>query len=100
MVSEVVVSWPRQSFQRLAVIEGKKVRLPMTGPAAQWLRAEISFPDPMSGSFLVARSANPVNWPIIRAPFPPKTSLETLIWVASSRYTVEQCIKEAKGETG
>lgn len=31
---------------------------------------------------------------------PPEASLETLIWVASSRYTVEQCIKEAKGETG
>jgi SRSO17 transposase len=31
---------------------------------------------------------------------PPETPLETLIWVASSRYTVEQCIKEAKGETG
>src|SRR5207237_8363717 len=31
---------------------------------------------------------------------PPKTSLETLVRVASSRYTVEQCIEEAKGETG
>src|SRR3989454_9846113 len=31
---------------------------------------------------------------------PPKTSLETLVRVASTRYTVEQCIEEAKGETG
>ena len=31
---------------------------------------------------------------------PPKTTLETLVRVASTRYTVEQCIEEAKGETG
>ena len=31
---------------------------------------------------------------------PPKTSLETMVRVASTRYTVEQCIEEAKGETG
>ncbi len=31
---------------------------------------------------------------------PDRTSFKTLIWVASSRYTVEQCIEEAKGETG
>jgi SRSO17 transposase len=29
---------------------------------------------------------------------PTKTSLATLVRVASSRYTVEQCIEEAKGE--
>jgi SRSO17 transposase len=31
---------------------------------------------------------------------PPRTSWETLVRVASSRYTVEQCIAEAKGESG
>jgi SRSO17 transposase len=31
---------------------------------------------------------------------PTKTSLATLVRVASSRYTVEQCIEEAKGEMG
>jgi len=31
---------------------------------------------------------------------PAKTSLQTLVRVASTRYTVEQCIEEAKGQTG
>jgi SRSO17 transposase len=31
---------------------------------------------------------------------PARTSFETKVRVASSRYTVEQCIEEAKGETG
>jgi SRSO17 transposase len=31
---------------------------------------------------------------------PTRTSLEALVRVTSSRYTVEQCIEEAKGETG
>jgi SRSO17 transposase len=31
---------------------------------------------------------------------PPHAALQTLAQVAASRYTVEQCIEEAKGETG
>ena len=31
---------------------------------------------------------------------PARTSFETTVRIASSRYTVEQCIEEAKGETG
>lgn|SRR5512135_1824676 len=72
----------------------------MTGPASQSSKAEISFPDPMSGCWLVAQSANAMNWPYYLCYAPPATPLRVLIWVASSRYTVEQCIKEAKGETG
>ena len=31
---------------------------------------------------------------------PPETALLTLAQIASTRYTVEQCFEEAKGETG
>ena len=72
----------------------------MTGHESQWWKVGISFLDRMSGYWPVARSATPSTWRISLPYAPARTSFETLIWVASQRYTVEQCIEEAKGETG
>jgi SRSO17 transposase len=100
MVSEVVASLPSHAWKRLAVMEGEKGpiryhwartrvvesrdRLP--GPDV-WLLARRSLSDPKQLAYYLAYA-------------PTRTSLETLVRVASSRYTVEQCIEEAKGETG
>ena len=100
MVSEVVDSLPAHAWKRLAVMEGEKGlieyqwartrvvesrdRLP--GPTV-WLLARRSLSDPKQLAYSLAYA-------------PARTSLETLVRVASSRYTVEQCIEEAKGETG
>jgi len=52
-----------------------------------WLLARRSLSDPKQLAYDLAYA-------------PSRTSLETLVRVASSRYTVEQCIEEAKGEAG
>ena len=68
---------------RMQVVESRD-QLP--GPTI-WLLARRSISDPKQIAYYLAYA-------------PAGTPFETLIKVASSRYTVEQCIEEAKGETG
>jgi SRSO17 transposase len=100
MVSEVIASLPRSAWKRLAVIEGEKGHI-----AYHWARVRVvESRDQLPGPdvWLLARrsQAAPDKLAYYLAYVPPKTSLETLVRVASTRYTVEQCIEEAKGETG
>jgi SRSO17 transposase len=99
-VSEVVASWPESRWQRLMVAEGEKgPRLydwacqrivenqeQLPGRDA-WLLARRSTTDPSEIAFYLSNA-------------PTEANLLTLAQVASTRYTVEQCIEEAKGETG
>jgi SRSO17 transposase len=100
MVSEVVASLPSHAWKRLAVMEGEK------GPIQyQWARTRVvESRDRLPGPdvWLLARRSlsDPKQLAYYLAYAPSRTSLETLVRVASSRYTVEQCIEEAKGETG
>ena len=100
MVSEVVASLPSHSWKRLAVLEGEK------GPIQyQWARTQVVESRdrlPRPDVWLLARRSlsDPKQLAYYLAYAPPRTSWETLVRVASSRYTVEQCIEEAKGETG
>jgi len=100
MVCEVVASWPARAWKRMAVVEGEKgpisydwARKPVVESRDQlpgpdvWLLARRSISDPKQIAYYLASA-------------PVRTSLETLIRIASTRYTVEQCIEEAKGETG
>jgi SRSO17 transposase len=100
MVSEVVASWPSSAWKRLAVVEGEKgpieyhwarkrvveSRDQLPGPDI-WLLARRSISDPKQIAYYLAYA-------------PAKSSLASVAFVASQRYTVEQCIEEAKGETG
>jgi SRSO17 transposase len=52
-----------------------------------WLLARRSLSEPTKMTYSLASA-------------PAKTSFQILADVASQRYTVEQCIEEAKGETG
>jgi len=52
-----------------------------------WLLTRRSLSDPKQLAYYLAYA-------------PDRTSLEALVRIASKRYTVEQCIEEAKGETG
>lgn len=99
-VAEVVASWPESCWQRLMVAAGEKgprvydwayervreSRADGFGPWA-WLLARRSVSDATEIAYYLAYA-------------PPDASLLTLAQVAASRYTVEQCIEEAKGETG
>ena len=100
MVSEVVASLPSQAWKRMAVMEGEK------GPIAyHWARIRVvESRDRLPGPdvWLLARRSltDPKQLAYYLAYVPARTSLETKVRIASSRYTVEQCIEEAKGETG
>jgi SRSO17 transposase len=100
MVSQVIGSLPSQSWKRLAVMEGEKgsIEYHWTGVRVVESRDRLPGPD----VWLLARRSlsDPKQLAYYLAYAPTQTPLKTLIWVASSRYTVEQCIEEAKGETG
>ncbi len=100
MVSEVVASLPKSAWKRLAVVEGEKGRITYHWARVRVVESRDQLPGP--DVWLLARrsQAAPDKLAYYLAYPPPKTSLETLVRVASTRYTVEQCIEEAKGETG
>lgn len=99
-VEEVVASWPESRWQRLTVGEGEK------GPRVyDWAYQRVR--ESREGDFgpwawLLARRAvnKATEIAYYLAYAPPETLLLTLAQVAALRYTVEQCIEEAKGETG
>jgi SRSO17 transposase len=100
MVSEVIASLPKSAWKRLAVVEGEKGRITYHWARVRVVESRDQLPGP--DVWLLARRSpsTPDKLAYYLAYVPPKTSLETLVRVASMRYTVEQCIEEAKGETG
>jgi len=99
-VKEVVDHWPESCWQRLTVAEGEKGLITydwacqrviekcdgLPGREA-WLIARRSPSDPTAIAYYLSNA--PADMPLLK-----------LAQVASTRYTVEQCIEEAKGETG
>jgi SRSO17 transposase len=100
MVSEVVASLPKSAWKRLAVVEGEKGMITYHWARVRVVESRDQLPGP--DVWLLSRRSQtaPDKLAYYLASTPPKTSLETLVRVASTRYTVEQCIEEAKGETG
>lgn len=99
-VSTVAASWPENRWQRLTVAEGEK------GPRLyDWAYQRIVENQeqlPGRDAWLLARrsTTDPSEIAYYLSNAPSETELLTLAQVASTRYTVEQCIEEAKGETG
>jgi SRSO17 transposase len=99
-VAAVVDDWAESQWQRLVVAEGEK------GPRLyDWACQRVL--ENRDGRFgprvwLLARrsvaNAREIAYYLAYAPI--ETPLLTLAQVASTRYTVEQCFEEAKGETG
>jgi SRSO17 transposase len=100
LVSEVIAGLPRSAWKRLAVVEGEKGMITYHWARVRVVESRDQLPGP--DVWLLARRSpsTPDKLSYYLAYAPPKTSLETLVRVASTRYTVEQCIEEAKGETG
>jgi SRSO17 transposase len=99
-VKEVVASWRESRWQRLSVAEGEKGLITYDWACQRvvescdglpgrdaWLLARRSVSDPTDIAYYLSNA--PVDTPLMK-----------LAEVASTRYTVEQCIEEAKGETG
>jgi SRSO17 transposase len=100
MVSEIIADLPRSAWTRVAVVEGEKGMITYHWARVRVVESRDQLPGP--DVWLLARRSKsaPDKLSYYLAYAPPKTSLETLVRVASTRYTVEQCIEEAKGETG
>jgi len=99
-VAALVGAWPAEQWDRFSVAEGEKgprvydwgrmwvveSRDHLPGPEV-WLLARRSVSDPTEIAYSLA-------WA------PPDATLRDLAQIAATRYTVEQCIEEAKGEAG
>jgi SRSO17 transposase len=100
MVSEIIADLPKSAWKRLAVVEGEKGMITYHWARVRVVESRDQLPGP--DVWLLARRSPsaPDKLAYDLAYAPPKTGLATLVRVASTRYTVEQCIEEAKGETG
>ena len=83
----------------MAVVEGEKGPISYDWARKQVVESRDQLPGP--DVWLLARrsTSDPKQIASYLAYVPVRTSFQTLIRVASSRYTVEQCLEEAKGET-
>jgi SRSO17 transposase len=99
-VAAIVAHWPAQQWERHMVAEGEK------GPRVyDWGRARVienrhGLPGPEV--WLLARRSvsEPTEIAYYLALVPEEVPLAQLAKVAATRYTVEQCIEEGKGESG
>jgi len=99
-VAEVVTGWPPEQWQRLTVAEGEKGPRTYDWVAARVVESEDHLPG--VDAWLLARRSvsDPSEIAYYLGYAPADTPLRTLAQVAATRYTVEQCIEEAKGEAG
>jgi SRSO17 transposase len=99
-VKEVVVSWPESRWQSLTVAEGEKGFITYDWACQRIVESRDGLPGP--DAWLVARRSlsDPTDIAYYLSNAPVDTPLLKLAQVTSTRYTVEQCIEEAKGETG
>ncbi len=99
-VKEVVASWRESRWQRLTVAEGEKGLLIYDWACQRVVESRDGLPG--RDAWLLARRSvsDPTDIAYYLSNAPVDTPLLKLAQVASTRYTVEQCIEEAKGETG
>ena len=99
-VKEVVAGWSESRWQRLTVAEGEKGLITYDWACQRIVESRDGLPGP--DGWLIARRSisDPTDIAYYLSNAPVDTPLLKLAQVASTRYTVEQCIEEAKGETG
>ena len=99
-VKEVVARWPASRWQSLTVAEGEKGWITYDWACQRVVESRDKLPGP--DAWLIARRSlsDPTDIAYYLSNAPADTPLLKLAQVASTRYTVEQCIEEAKSETG
>jgi SRSO17 transposase len=99
-MKQVVASWPESHWQRLTVAEGEKGLITYDWACQRVVESCDGLPG--RDAWLIARRSvsDPTDVAYYLSNAPADTPLLKLAQVASTRYTVEQCIEEAKGETG
>lgn len=99
-VASVVSTWPAQQWERLTTAQGEKGPLTYDWGRMRVVESRDGLPGP-DGWLLARRSvSDPEDIAYYMSNAPGEATLMELAHVASIRYTVEQCIEEAKGETG
>jgi len=100
IVTAVVAAWPEQRWQRLTVAEGEKGQVIYDWACQRVVESSNQLPG--REAWLIARRSvhKPHEIAYYLSNAPAEMSLLRMAQVASLRYTVEQCIEEAKGETG
>ncbi len=99
-VASVVSTWPAQQWERLTVAQGEKGPLIYDWGRMRVVESRHGLPGP-DGWLVVRRSvSDPEDIAFYLSNASVEATLMELAHVASMRYTVEQCIEEAKGETG
>jgi SRSO17 transposase len=100
VVAAVVASWSEQRWQRLTVAEGEKGQVIYDWACQRVVESNHQLPG--REAWLIARRSvhKPQEIAYYLSNAPAETPLLRMAQVASLRYTVEQCIEEAKGETG
>ena len=99
-VDKVAGAWPPTQWERLTVADGEK------GPITyDWARQQVVESHeglPAETVWLLARRSlkDPSDLAYYLSNAPVETPLRTLAQVATTRWTIEQCFREAKGETG
>jgi SRSO17 transposase len=99
-VTEVVAQWPASRWQSLTVAEGEKGLITYDWACQRVVESRDKLP--AADAWLIARRSlsDPTDIAYYLSNAPADTPLLKLAQVASRRYTVEQCIEEAKSETG
>jgi SRSO17 transposase len=99
-VKEVVARWPASRWQSLAVAAGEKGLITYDWAYQRVVESRDQLPGP--DAWLIARRSlsDPTDIAYYLSNAPADTPLLKLAQVAATRYTVEQCIEEAKSETG
>ena len=99
-VAELVAGWDAAVWQRLSVGAGAKGPRVSDWAAVRVVASRDGWPGPARW-LLVRRSLDPTpEYAYYLAHAPADTPLHTLARVAASRWPVEQCFEEAKGEAG
>lgn len=99
-VAAVVAAWPEQRWQRLTVAEGEKGRITYDWACQRVVESCDKLPG--RDAWLIARRSlyDPEEIAYYLSNAPADMRLLNMAQVTAQRYTVEQCIEEAKGETG
>jgi SRSO17 transposase len=99
-VQAVVASWPGAAWQRLTVSEGEQGPIAYDWAAERVIESRQSLPG--GDVWLLARRSlsDPSEVAYYLSNAPSDAALPALAWVASRRYSIEQCFAEAKGEVG
>ena len=99
-VTALVASWAPEMWHRIVTQFGEKGPIEHGWAAMQVVECRQRRPGP--GRWLLARRSmsDPTEIAFYLADAPADASLAVLAKVASSRYTIEQCFREAKGDVG